>query len=104
MRSKLFIRLISVLLVVGLSVVTTTAMTGYIGKAPEPQGPEEPELPVKESKGGMGSLLMFMIVALAGGGRALHYFKFRKPKAGMSCSTDLSGHDFDDETEEQENE
>lgn len=86
--------------------VCASNMTACLGKAPEPQEPEEPEPPVKESKGGMGGLLVFLIVALAGGGGALYYFKFRKPKANVSGSTDLSEYDFDDEDEleeEQEN-
>ncbi|WP_299448743.1 DUF4366 domain-containing protein [uncultured Phascolarctobacterium sp.] len=71
------------------------------GKAPEP---EEPEPPVKENKGGMGGLLVLLIVALTGGGGALYYFKFRKPKADVSGSTDLSEYDFDDEDEAEDEE
>jgi len=82
--------------------VCASNMTACLGKAPEPQEPEEPETPVKESKGGMGGLLVFLIVALAGGGGALYYFKFRKPKADVSGSTDLSVYDFDDEDEEEQ--
>lgn len=80
--------------------VCASNMTACIGKAPEPQEPEEPEPPVKESKGDIGGLLVFLIVALAGGGGALYYFKFRKPKADVSGSTDLSEYDFDDEDDE----
>lgn len=51
--------------------------------------------------------LLLLIVALAGVG-ALYYFKFRKPKADMSGSSDLSEYNFDDgdepEDEETENE
>ncbi len=79
--------------------VCASNMTACTGKAPEPQEPEEPEPPVKENKGGMGGLLVFLIVALAGGGGALYYFKFRKPKTDVSGSTDLSEYDFDDEDE-----
>lgn len=79
--------------------VCSSNMTACVGKAPEPQEPEEPELPVKEGKGGIGGLLLFLIVALTGGGGALYYFKFRKPKADVSGSTDLSEYDFDDEDE-----
>ena len=84
--------------------VCASNMTACIGKAPEPQTPEEPEPPVKESKGGMGGLLVFLIVALAGGGGALYYFKFRKPKADVSGNTDLSEYDFDDEDEPEDEE
>ena len=34
----------------------------------------------------MGSLIILLVLALAGGGAALYYFKFRKPKA------DTTGH------------
>ena len=79
--------------------VCATSLNACTGKAPEPQEPEEPEPPVKENKGGMGGLVVFLIVALAGGGGALYYFKFRKPKADVTGSTDLSEYDFDDEDE-----
>ena len=79
--------------------VCANNMAACAGKAPEPQEPEEPEPPVKENKGGMGGLLVLLIVALAGGSGALYYFKFRKPKADVSGSTDLSEYDFDDEDE-----
>lgn len=82
--------------------VCTYNMTACVGKAPEPQEPEEPEPPVKENKGGIDDLLVFLIVALAGGGGALYYFKFRKPKADVTVSTDLSEYDFDDKDESEE--
>ena len=50
----------------------------------------------------MEYILVLLIVALAGGGGALYYFKFRKPKADVSGSTDLSEYDFDDEDEPEE--
>ena len=84
--------------------VCASNMAACIGKAPEPQEPEAPEPPVKESKGGIGGLLVFLIVTLAGGGGALYYFKFRKPKADVSGNTDLSEYDFDDEDEPEERE
>lgn len=84
--------------------VCANNMTACAGKAPEPQEPEEPEPPAKENKGGMGGLLVLLIVALAGGGGALYYFKFRKPKADVSGSSDLSEYDFDDEDEPEDEE
>ena len=84
--------------------VCASNMTACVGKAPEPQEPEEPEPPAKENKGGMGGLLVLLIVALAGGGGALYYFKFRKPKADVSGSSDLSEYDFDDEDEPEDEE
>lgn len=83
--------------------VCASNMTACLGKAPEPQEPEKPEPPVKENKG-MGGLLVFLIVALAGGGGALYYFKLRKPKADVSGSNDLSEYDFDDEDEAEDEE
>ena len=56
--------------------ICTNNMTACTGKAPELQ-------PVKESKGCMGGPLVLLIVALAGGGEALYYFKLRKPKGRM---------------------
>lgn len=79
--------------------VCANNMTACAGKTPEPQEPEEPEPTAKENKGGMGGLLVLLIVALAGGGGALYYFKFCKPKANVSGSSDLSEYDFDDEDE-----
>lgn len=84
--------------------VCANNMTACAGKTPEPQEPEEPEQPVKEGKGGTGGLLVLLIVALAGGGGVLYYFKFRKPKADVSGSTDLSEYDFDDEDEPEDEE
>lgn len=84
--------------------VCANNLTACTGKVPEPQEPEEPERPAKENRGGMGGLLVLLIVALAGGGGALYYFKFRKPKADVSGSTDLSEYDFDDEDEPEEQE
>lgn len=47
----------------------------------------------------MGGLLVFLIVALAGSGGVLCYFKFRKPKTDASGNTDASEYDFGDEDE-----
>ena len=46
---------------------------------------------------------MFLVVALAGGGAALYYFKFRKPKTDTKGSDNLDEYDFgDDEAFEDE--
>lgn len=82
--------------------VCANNLNACLGKAPEPQEPEAPEPPVKENKGGTGGLLVFLVAVLAGGGGALYYFKFRKPKADVSGSTDLSEYDFDGEDEEEQ--
>ena len=84
--------------------VCANNLTACAGKTSEPQEPEEPEPPVKEGNSGMGGLLVLLIVALAGGGGALYYFRFRKPKADVSGSSDLSEYDFDDEDEPEDEE
>ena len=45
---------------------------------------------------------MFLIVALAGSGGTLCYFKFRKPKTDASGNADLSEYDFDEDEPENE--
>ncbi len=37
---------------------------------------------------------MFLVVALAGVGAALYYFKFKKPRADTKGSDDLDEYDF----------
>lgn len=86
--------------------VCATNMTACSGKAAEPE-PEEPTEQPKE-KSGMGGLVLFLVVALIGGGGALYYFKFMKPKQAVKGGTDLDDFDFDeydeDERSEQEGE
>lgn len=84
--------------------VCATNMTTCSGKAAEPEEPTEQP----KEKSGMGGLVLFLVVALIGGGGALYYFKFMKPKQAVKGSTDLDDFDFDeydeDEPEEQEGE
>ncbi len=86
--------------------VCAANMTACSGKAAEPE-PEEPTEQPKE-KSSMGGLVLFLAVALLGGGGALYYFKFMKPKQAVKGGTDLDDFDFDDydedEPEEQEDE
>ena len=86
--------------------VCATNMTACSGKAAEPE-PEEPTEQPKE-KGGMGGLVLFLVFALLGGGGALYYFKFMKPKQAVKGGTDLDDFEFDeydeDEPQEQEDE
>ena len=42
----------------------------------------------------MGGLVVFLVVALAGGGVALYFFKLRKPKADVKGGDDLDEYDF----------
>ena len=71
-------------------------MTECTGPEPEPQEPEETEQPQEdEAKGsGMGGLVVFLVVALIGGGAALYFFKFKKPKADTKGGDELDEYDF----------
>lgn len=84
--------------------VCKTNMTECSGPEPQEPQPEEPEAPEKETKSGAGGLIVFLLVALAGGGAALYYFKFRKPKAETTGSDDLGEYDFgeDEDLEDEE--
>ena len=78
--------------------VCKTNMTECSG--PEPQEPEETEAPEKEAKGGAGGLLVFLAAVLLGGGAALYYFKFRKPKADTKGGDELDEYDFGEDDED----
>ena len=84
--------------------VCKTNMTECTGPEPEPQEPEETEQPQKDEpkSTGMGGLVVFLVVALIGGGAALYFVKFKKPKADTKGGDELDEFDFDedDETEE----
>ena len=78
--------------------VCKTNMTECTGPEPEPQEPEE-----DEAKGsGMGGLVVFLVVALIGGGAALYFFKFKKPKADTKGGDELDEFDFDEDDEAEE--
>ncbi len=79
--------------------VCSTNMTACSGKAPEPET-EEPTKQPKE-KSNMGGLVISLVVALLGGGGALYYFKFMKPKQNVKGSTDLDDFDFEDYDEDE---
>ena len=84
--------------------ICKTNMTECTGPEPQPQEPEETEAPEKEAKGGAGGLLAFLAAVLLGGGAALYYFKFKKPKAEAKGGDLLDEYDFgeDDEDEPEE--
>ena len=85
--------------------VCKTNMTECTGPEPEPQESEETEQPQEgEAKGsGMGGLVVFLVVALIGGGAALYFFKFKKPKADTKGGDELDEYDFgEDEDDEDE--
>ena len=48
-----------------------------------------------------GGLLIFLVVGLLGGGAALYYVKFMKPKQNVKGSTDLDEFDFDEYDEDE---
>ena len=75
-------------------------LTACTGKEAEPEPEEETEQP--EETSGMGGLVLFVIVALIGGGGALYYFKFMKPKQSVKGGTDLDDFDFDEYDDEPE--
>ena len=72
--------------------VCSVNMDSCTGKEATPEEPAEQEQP----QNGMGGLLIFLVVGLLGGGAALYYFKFMKPKQSVKGSTDLDEFDFDE--------
>lgn len=51
----------------------------------------------------MGGLVVFLVVALIGGGAALYFLKFKKEKADTTGNDDLAEYDFgEDEDDEDE--
>ena len=75
-------------------------MSECTGPEPQETQPQETEAPQEEPKNsgsGVGGLIVFLVVALAGGGAALYYFKFKKPKADTEGSDDLDEYDFGDD-------
>ena len=89
--------------------ICRTNMSECTGKEPvvEPE-PEQPTEPVEEpDKKKSANFLPLIIVLIAGaGGFAVYWFKFRKPKAKTSGTTDLDDYDFgeDDEGYDEETE
>ena len=74
--------------------VNMDSCTGKEAAPEEPTGQEQPQ-------NGMGGLLIFLVVGLLGGGAALYYFKFMKPKQNVKGSTDLDEFDFEDYDEDE---
>ena len=75
-------------------------MSECTGPEPQETQPQETEAPQEEPKNsgsGAGGLSVFFVVALAGGGAALYYFKFKKPRADTKGSDDLDEYDFGDD-------
>ena len=78
----------------------STNMTECAGKEAEPQPADEPQ-PEKE-KSNAGGFVIFLVIALLGGGAALYYFKIMQPKQSVKGDTDLEDFDFDEYDEEAE--
>ena len=70
---------------------------------PEPSSPPEPEQK-KDDANPMGGLILFLILAVLGGGGAIFYLKVIKPKQNVKGGIDLDDFDLeeweDDEPEE----
>lgn len=64
---------------------------------PEPQETVAPQKEPKNSGSGAGGLIVFLVIALAGSGAALYYFKFKKLRADTKGSDDLDEYDFSDD-------
>ena len=90
-----------------------TDMTNCAGKEATPEETEQPDEPTPEKKNkqpqedeakgsGMGGLVVFLVVALIGGGAALYFFKFKKPKADTKGGDELDEFDFDEDDEAEE--
>ena len=77
--------------------VCSVNMDSCTGKEATPEEPAEQEQP----QNGMGGLLIFLVVGLLGGGAALYYVKFMKPKQNVKGSTDLDEFDFDEYDEDE---
>ena len=71
-------------------------MDSFTGKEATPEEPAEQEQP----QNGMGGLMNFLVVGMLGGGAALNYVKFMKPKQNVKGSTDLDEFDFDEYAED----
>ena len=77
--------------------VCSVNMDSCTGKEAAPEEPTEQEQP----QNGMGGLLIFLVVGLLGGGAALYYVKFMKPKQSVKGGTDLDEFDFDEYDEDE---
>ena len=87
--------------------VCATTMSECAGKEPvvEPEPTEPVDEEPKEEKGFNIVPIIILLIA-GGGGFAVYWFKFRKPKAKTSGTTDLDDYDFgqDDEDFDEETE
>ena len=77
--------------------VCSTNTSGCAGKEAEQEPTDEPQ---PEEKSGAGGLVIFLVVALLGGG-TLYYFKIMKPKQSVKGDTDLEDFDFEEYDEDE---
>ena len=81
--------------------VCKTNMTECTG--PEPEETEQPQKDEPKSTG-MGGLVVFLVVALIGGGAALYFVKFKKPKADTKGGDELDEYDFGEDEDDEDDE
>ena len=60
------------------------------------------ETPREKPKSSIGGLVVLLVLALAGGGAILYYFKFRKPKTDTTGHDDLDEYDFGEDEDADE--
>jgi flagellar basal body-associated protein FliL len=75
-------------------------LTKCTGKTTAPTPAPEPK---EEKSKSMGGVLLFLIIAMIGGG-AFYYFRFQKNKPNTKGSTALEEYDFDEDDENAEEE
>ena len=81
--------------------ICSTNMSECAGKEAAPADPEPTEPTEEPKKSNVGGILAIVLILALGGGAAVWYFKFRKPKADTKGSTELDEFDFDEDDEEE---
>lgn len=76
-------------------------MSECAGKEAAPADPEPTEPTEEPKNSNVGGILAIVLILALGGGAAVWYFKFRKPKADTKGSTELDEFDFDEDDEEE---
>ncbi|MCH5278353.1 MAG: DUF4366 domain-containing protein [Christensenellaceae bacterium] len=82
--------------------VCATNMTECIGKKPEPEVSDKPAEPVEEpeEKGGIGGILVFVLIAVMGGGAAFYFFKVKRGKPQTKGNSNLDDYDYGEDEDE----
>ena len=81
--------------------ICSTNMSECAGKEAAPADPEPTEPTEEPKKSNVGGILAIVLIIALGGGAAVWYFKFRKPKADTKGGTELDEFDFDEDDEEE---